>query len=231
MKTELLLGLVLAMLPILSNDADATGYLSTHCDGTAVTISLEIFNDLDPLYDGLPIIFKQRQIGTCAAQVELVTPELLMPAYPSLATVSFVVTAPQADLYYSYSAYVVLPGGTHQYLSFATHESGCGQAIAARGYLTEGDIYLTFMPCGNTCWDGVIYPGGGVDASGLDPSVYLWAVNSGIPVDLYGDGGPSIPMPGSPELFLSGLQPTPGGDCDAVGEQEVNWGSFKAQYR
>jgi hypothetical protein len=211
--------------------ARATGYLSSRCEGDQVTISLEIFNDLDPFYDGLPIIFKQRQIGTCANEVVLATPEFPMPPYPSLTTASFVVTAPQTDLYYSYSAYAVLPDGTHHFLNFTTHESGCGHAIGARGYLTAGDLYLTFTPCGNSCWDGVISPGGGVDVGGLDPVDYLWAVGSGIPVDLYGDGGPSIPMPGSPEFILTGLQPTPGGDCNAVGVQESNWGSLKLRYR
>ena len=206
-------------------------YLGATCDGTAIGIHLEIFNDLDPSFEGLAIVVKQNEVGTCASEVVLATPPLAMPAYASGYAADFTVTAPQTDLYYAISAYVVLPDGTHHYLFWASHEAGCGRAIAGRGYLSAGNPLPVFTPCATACWDGVLSDGGTVDPSALSLEQYQWAVGTGIAVDLYGTATPPGGFPDTPDLILFDVQPVPDGDCDAVGTQVESWGSFKARYR
>jgi hypothetical protein len=230
MKIKLLVVLLLAALP---QAAAGTCYLSSECNGTTVDLFLSVFNDLGEQYEGLNVIVKQREVGTCAPEVVVDGPVITMPGFPSGFETEFSVTVAQTDLYYCYSAYVVMPDESHQFLAFASHETGCGVAIAGRGYLTQEtvDPILTFTSCGNECWDGVLYDGAQVWVFELPSEEYLWAVGTGIPVDLFGTAGPPVPMPGDPQLFLTSVQPTPEGDCDALGLDSLTLDSLKARYR
>lgn len=206
-------------------------YLESSCDGTEITITLAVFNDISQEAEGLEILVKQEMVGICGPEVTLDAPPMFLPAYATGYEVTFSVQAPIPDLFYAFNAYYVLPDGSHFPLYFASHEAGCGLAIAARGLLVEGTEGITYSPCPDDCWTGVVYEGGLLGFYMLAPEQYEAFVGTNIPVDLYGIPGSPYPMPGDFQLVVTQIQPSTLGSCGPVPSETINWGSMKARYR
>ena len=233
MRIHRLAALAAAVLTLLAAaPAGATGAIGTSCDGTTVSIGLEIFHDYDdPAWVGRPLYVRMSEVGTCADPVLLTDAGLAMPAQLTLATPTFQVAAPRADTYYTYTLLLELPDGTLQPLQPGWHASGCGDAVAARGFLSGGSPFLTFLACGSACWDGVLGIIGQVAPGSLSAAELAPYVGTGIPVELHGTVPGPFPMPPSPDLTLTGIAAIPGGDCDAVDVEGSSWGGLKARYR
>lgn len=194
---------------------------------------VEIFNQfIEGDVTGWEVVFEETWTGTCEPPrwVHAVP----LPGFLDGATYSFSVPVRAQNEYFFYKGWLRSPTGAIQDIFF-NHPApvgvvSCGEAVAARGFLVDAG-YLGFYnvtPCPEDCdtWLCSQY----VDLSMLPEEDWLPFVGSDVPVDVYGDYGLVNPMLGSPCLYVTGIQATPGG-CGIVAVEETTWDALKARFR
>jgi hypothetical protein len=210
--------------------AGASVDLDAHCQGGTITIGVHIFNyEYPPEWVGL--VIQRSWNGACGTEEIITDPPLALP--PNMEDIYHTVTEPmlEDDHYFAYEAFMVDEDGNltpapagFEVLPYDL--AGCGEAVATRGYLLS--IYGEFAVCPDLCWLDC-YPGG-IALWELPPEIYEPYVDSGIPVDVYGevilDGMPPVPC-----VLVSDIVPTPGGECGPVPAQRTTWSAIKSWYR
>ena len=142
---------------------------------------------------------------------------------------------PAPNTYFGYTVKAIdAEGILHSITSpnFHTHDfAACGDAVATRGYLTGyGPYDLWIEACPETCWGEICDFYQNIDVSEIDPEDYEMYINTGIPVDLYGEAFVDY-MPGAPCLRLSDIEPTAGGECGPLPPRPISWSGLKSIYR
>ena len=224
------LGILFAVL-LLPAAAMGSAFVGSDCDGTTITIDLDIFNDLGESYTGMDVFIEYSMVGQCGPAAPLALPAILMPTHFTGNYETFTVAAPANDQFYAFQVYVMLGDGTRENLTPGIHEAGCGQAVAARGFLVTETWGVTITPCPDNCWTGVVPEGGMLDVSAVAPDSYQGYVDTNTAVDLYGIPGAMYPMPIDHHLRVTEVLPTVGGVCGPVSTDEESWGRLKARFR
>jgi hypothetical protein len=212
--------------------ADAQGTLNTACSEGVVEIQANYIND-GSQPDWVGLVVTRDRVGLCDEPVVILPemwplPELFVPT-----DYGFSEIPPAMDQYFRYILQAVDSAGELHLVEpqgdLLCHDfAACGPAVAARGFLWDTGDWSGIEPCPATCWFEVCV--GPLDIDGLDPEVWETYVNTGIPVNLYGEAFVSG-MPVSPCLIVSDVQPTEGGECGPAPTAPTSWSSLKHRYR
>lgn len=213
--------------------APAQGSLGAECAGGVVHVSAGFFNGgYGDEYVGL--VVTRDWVGACDGLVLITAEPYPLPELYEYTEFSFTHTPPELDKYFGYRLWLADSGG-HLFSPGPAGDllpydfAACGPAVAVRGRLTcDGDWY-GIEPCPDTCW-GEICSFQPLTMDEIEPEVYEPYVNTGIPVDLYGEAFVDG-MPGSPCLIVTDLQPTPDGECGPVPTEARSWSAIKEHYR
>jgi hypothetical protein len=221
--------LVLAALAVLAPAAGASVDLNAQCDGTTVSVSVWAFNDdYPPAWVGM--VVERSWVGTCEPGVIVTAAPLDLPAPMEEIHHVFEDAVPEGDHAYWYRAFMVDADGelTPAPAGFEIlpyDAASCGAAVLSRGFLLSGGP--NFEACADLCWVDCY---AGINLNDLPPEVWQPYVDSGIPVDIYGtaqlDGMPVVSC-----IFVSDVQPAPGGECGPVPARRLPWSAVKARYR
>jgi len=209
--------------------AGASVDLNAHCTDGTISISVTIFNYEYPA-EWVGLVIQRSWVGACGTETIITDPPLALP--PHMEQLYHLVTEPmlEDDHYFKYRAFMVddvgnltpAPGG-FEVLPYDL--AGCGEPVATRGFLRSDGP--NFEVCPDMCW---LDCPGGIYFGALPPEIYEPYIDSGIPIDVYGevilDG--MIPVPC---VVVSDILPTPSGECGPVPVERTTWSTIKSWYR
>jgi hypothetical protein len=227
-----ILGLALALIIVLAfmGATPATAGMTVSATCTDGTISCTVGVGREDDMQGA--VLQWRYLNVCDDPWRPVEMEPL-PIPPFFEEHSLTFPAHDSDEWVEYAAfYVDADGSLHEAYGTpwgrSSDEVTCANPILVRGYLQgEPGVYI-IGPCPETCWlwETLVVP------FELEPGTWEYLVNSGIPVNIWGEYHVDE-MPGATGVYATAVEPTaPGEDCAAaIATEPVTWGAVKSLYK
>lgn len=209
--------------------AAASVSLGAHCANGTVSCSLYVSYAGD---EYPAVVLQWRHLNVCDEPWHPVDMEPLPIPIEWYTTYSLAFPAHDPEEWVVYKAfYVDTQGGLHPADGagwWPSDEVTCANPILVRGYLRDewGEVWIE--PCPDTCWlwESVVF------TRDLEPGTWEHLVDSGIPVNIWGNFRDDE-MPGASGIWPTAIVPVgPDEGCDpAIATVRATWSGLKAMYR